>query len=274
MKRFYEFVVMFLGAILIAAGSNFFLIPHQILSTGVSGLAMLTGYFTDWNIGIMYFVYNAPILITGWFILGRRFVLNSIVSVVAVTWLMQVLPVYHLNDDPILASVAGGCFIGVGAGLSLRFGGSSGGFDIVASIVSRYRDIQLGMFIIALNAGIIVALGYLKDNWDLALYSMLSVFITGKAMDLIHISHIKVTAFIITNETENMLEKLLCLPRGVTIIKTRGAYSDAEKDMLMTVTTRYELAELQRIVKSVDPKAFVNIVETAGVMGAFRKSKA
>ncbi|OPA81520.1 hypothetical protein BVG16_01965 [Paenibacillus selenitireducens] len=265
---------MIIGAVFIAAGSNFFLIPHQILSTGVSGLAMITGYFTDWNIGMLYLIYNAPILVAGWFILGKRFIFNSIVSVLAVTWLMQVFPVFQFNDTPILGAVFGGCLIGIGAGISLRFGGSSGGFDIVASIVSRYRDIQLGTMIVGLNGFIIVALGYMKDNWDLALYSMLSVFITGKVMDVIHISHIKVTAFIITNETEKMLEKLLCLPRGVTIIKTRGAYSEVEKDMLMTVTTRYELAELQNIIKSVDKKAFVNIVETVGVMGSFRKRKA
>ncbi|MFD0620030.1 YitT family protein [Paenibacillus sp. GCM10027629] len=273
MKKVWEIASMIIGAFFIAVGSNLFIIPHQILSSGLNGLAMITGYFTNWNIGLLYLIFNAPILVAGWFILGKRFIFNSMVSVVAVTWFMQLLPVYQFNDTPILGAVFGGCLIGFGAGISLRMGGSSGGFDIVASIISRYRDIQLGMMIVGLNGFIIIALGYMKDNWDLALYSMLSVFITGKVMDVIHISHIKVTAFIITNETELMLEKLLGLPRGVTIIKTRGAYSEVEKDMLMTVTTRYELAELQNIIKSVDKKAFVNIVETVGVMGAFRRRK-
>lgn len=262
---------MILGAVLIAAGSNFFLIPHHLLSVGVSGLAMITGYFTNWNIGIVYFIYNMPILIAGWFLLGKRFVLYSMVSVVATTWFMQIFPVYQFNDTPILGAVFGACLVGIGSGISLRMGGSSGGFDIIASIVTRYRDVPIGNIIVALNALVILALGYVENNWDLALYSMLSVFVTGKMMDMIHISHIKVTAFIITNKTEEMLEQLLCLPRGVTIIKTKGAYTEVEKDMLMTVTTRYELNELQTIVKSVDPKAFMNIVETVGVLGAFRR---
>jgi len=114
-------------------------------------------------------------------------------------------------------------------------------------------------------------MGYLEGNWDLALASMVSIYITGKVVDLIHISHIKVTLFIITDKTEALLERLLTLPRGVTLMKTQGAFSHKEKDMLMTVTTRYELAELREIIKQTDPAAFVNIVETVGVMGAFRR---
>ncbi|MNI90405.1 hypothetical protein D3C73_1479220 [compost metagenome] len=79
------------------------------------------------------------------------------------------------------------------------------------------------------------------------------------------------TLFIITDRTDELLERLLCRPRGVTLIKTQGAFSHKEKDMLMTVTTRYELTELKEIIKSTDPAAFVNIVETVGVMGSFRR---
>ncbi|MNV15055.1 hypothetical protein D3C71_1057560 [compost metagenome] len=101
---------------------------------------------------------------------------------------------------------------------------------------------------------------------------MVSIYLSGKVVDYIHISHVKVTLFIITNQTDAMLEKLLGLPRGVTLIKTEGAFSHKEKDMLMTVTTKYELAELREIIKATDPTAFVNIVETVGVMGSFRRS--
>ena len=102
---------------------------------------------------------------------------------------------------------------------------------------------------------------------------MLSIYISGKIVDSIHLRHIKVTAFIVTCETERMTEQLLKRPRGITIVKTRGAFSHEEKDMLMTVTTRYELADLRKIIREVDPKAFVNIVETVGVIGEFRKLK-
>lgn len=259
-----------LGAMLCAAGFNLFLVPHKLLSGGVSGIAMIVGYYTDWNIGLLYFVFNFPIMLWGLAVIGRSFIALSIVSVLATSWLMQWIPAEPFVNEPVLASVFGGVLVGIGTGISLRFGGSTGGFDIVGSIVTRRHDFPLGTVLFVLNGFVIIALGY-PDNWEAALYSMLSIYIAGKIVDTIHVRHVKVTAFIVTNETERLLELLLKRPRGVTIVKTHGAYTNTEKDMLMTVTTRYELAELKMIVRRADPKAFVNIVETVGVIGEFRK---
>ncbi|WP_340026810.1 YitT family protein [Paenibacillus sp. FSL K6-1096] len=256
---------------MIACGFNLFLIPHRLLSGGVSGLAMLVGYFTPFNISLLYLLFNVPLLVAGWFQLGRRFIIFSMVSVGATTWLMTVVPVKQVASDMLLASVFGGVLVGVGAGVSFRVGGSSGGFDILGSIITRYRDFPVGNVLVGLNGLVILAAAYFDKNWNLALASMVSIYVTGKVVDLIHISHIKVTVYIITNKTDELLQQLLGLQRGVTKFKTEGAYSHVERDMLMTVTTRYELAELKRIIKTSDPQAFVNIVETVGVMGSFRK---
>ncbi|MDU4696270.1 MAG: YitT family protein [Paenibacillus sp.] len=273
LKEIRNAVVIVLGAAMIAAGFNLFLVPLHLLSGGVSGLAMLTAYFSPLSISTMYLAYNVPLLIAGLFLLGRRFIGLSILSVAATTWLIALIPTPDklLSSDTLLSAVFGGVLVGIGSGISFRVGGSSGGFDIVGSIVTRFRDFPVGNVIVGMNGIVILAMGYLEGNWDLALASMVSIYITGKVVDLIHISHIKVTLFIITNHTEAMLERLLTLPRGVTLIKTQGAFSHKEKDMLMTVTTRYELAELREIIKQTDPSAFVNIVETVGVMGSFRR---
>ncbi|WP_274363680.1 YitT family protein [Paenibacillus thermotolerans] len=266
-----EYVYIIGGAVLAAAGFNAFLIPHQILSGGVSGISMLIGYVSGWNIGFLYFVLNAPLFIWGWIILGHRFVGLSFLSVTVTTIAMQLIPEIRFNQDPTIASVFGGVLIGIGTGLSFRAGGSTGGFDIVGSIVTRKRDFPLGGFLFALNGFVIVALGLSQNNWDLALYSMLSIFVAGRIIDVIHIRHIKITAFIVTAKKEKMLQHLLSVPRGVTVIKTQGAYTQKENHMLMTVTTKYELAELQKSIREVDPNAFVNVVETVGVMGLFRR---
>lgn len=265
-----DLLFMTVGAMLIAAGFNLFLIPHQLLSGGLSGISMMIGYFTGWNIGLLYFLINLPVLVWGWIVIGKRFVWLSVVSVVLTTWFMQLVPDVSLNSDPIIGAVFGGALIGIGSGLSLRSGGSTGGLDIIGSILTRRRDFPLGMLLFALNGAVVLALG-LVLGWDAALRSMLSIFIAGKVMDTIHIRHVKVTAFIVTGSRDQMIGKLLLLPRGVTLIKTEGAYSHLPHDMLMTVTTRYELAELRKIVKETDPKAFVNIVETVEVIGEFRK---
>ncbi|MFD2408799.1 YitT family protein [Paenibacillus rhizoplanae] len=271
LRLFGSFLAVLFGSAMIASGFNLFLIPHRLLSGGVSGLAMLAGYFTPFNISLLYLLFNIPLLAAGWFQLGRRFILLSIVSVGATTWMMTVVPVFQVSSDMLLASVFGGVLVGVGAGVSFRVGGSSGGFDILGSIITRYRDFPVGSVLVGLNGLVILAAAYFDDNWNLALASMVSIYVTGKVVDLIHISHIKVTVYIITNRTDELLQQLLGLQRGVTKFKTEGAYSHVERDMLMTVTTRYELAELKRIIKTSDPQAFVNIVETVGVMGSFRK---
>ncbi|GIP27664.1 membrane protein [Paenibacillus sp. J23TS9] len=272
LNNIWKYLVVILGAALIACGFNLFLVPHQLLSGGVSGLSMLVNYFTPVDLSILYFVFNVPILAAGWFMLGKRFIVLSILSVVATTWFIAIVPVNALASDSLLASVFGGVLVGVGAGISFRAGGSSGGFDIAGSIVTRYRDFPVGNVLVAMNGLVILAAGYMQNDWNLALASMVSIFVTGKVVDMIHVSHFKVTVYIITNETEAILAQLLERPRGVTKIKTEGAFSHEEKDMLMTVTTRYDLQELKRIIKQTDPKAFVNIVETVGVMGSFRRS--
>ncbi|MBP2112866.1 YitT family protein [Paenibacillus silagei] len=271
LRLFGSFLAVLFGSAMIASGFNLFLIPHRLLSGGVSGLAMLAGYFTPFNISLLYLLFNIPLLVAGWFQLGRRFIILSMVSVGATTWLMTVVPVFQVSSDMLLASVFGGVLVGAGAGISFRVGGSSGGFDILGSIITRYRDFPVGSVLVGLNGLVILAAAYFDDNWNLALASMVSIYVTGKVVDLIHISHIKVTVYIITNRTDELLQQLLGLQRGVTKFKTEGAYSHVERDMLMTVTTRYELAELKRIIKTSDPQAFVNIVETVGVMGSFRK---
>lgn len=270
MATFYRIFIIIVGAVLLALGFKMFIIPHQLLSGGISGVSMLLGYALNIDIELLYFVLNLPILIWGWFVIGRGFVALSIVSVIVTTGLMFVIPEQQFIQDPIIASVFGGVIIGAGTGISLRCGGSTGGIDIVGSIVTKHRDFPLGTVLFAINALIVIALGY-PDNWDLALLSMLSIYIAGRIVDTIHVRHVKITAFIITEQREKMLEQLLQRPRGVTIINTKGAYSKHNNEMLMTVTTRYELVELRDIIQQTDPEAFVNIVETVDIIGEFNR---
>ncbi|MFC4599980.1 YitT family protein [Cohnella hongkongensis] len=263
--------LMIIGAAAVGFGFQMLLIPEKLLSSGVSGVAMVIGYLTGWNIGWLYFALNAPILFWGYRILGKRFIALSIVTVAATSFFLQTIPIVKLTDDRLLASVFGGVLVGLGTTLSLRFGGSSGGFDIIATIISRYRNLPVGLLIVGLNAFVVAALGFLQHDWNAALYSMLSIYLTGKVIDAGYTPHHKVTAFIVTNRTQELASRLLKMPRGVTIVKTRGAFTSEERDMLMTVTTRFELAELRKMIKEIDAKAFVNVVQTVDVIGDFRK---
>jgi len=263
--------LMILSAAFVGFGFQWLLIPEKLLSSGLSGVAMVIGYLTGWNIGWLYFALNVPILFWGYRVLGKRFIALSVLTVASTSFFLQVIPVAQVTDDRLLASVFGGVLVGIGTTIALRFGGSSGGFDIIASIISRYRDIPVGILIVLLNTLVVAALGFLENDWNAALYSMLSIYLTGKIIDAVHTPHHKVTAFIVTTRTQELASRLLKLPRGVTIVRTRGAFTSEERDMLMTVTTRFELAELRKMIKEVDAKAFVNVVQTIDVIGDFRK---
>lgn len=263
--------LMIISAAVVACGFQLLLIPEKLLSSGTSGVAMVIGYVSGWGISWLYFALNVPILLWGYRILGKRFIVLSMVTVLSTAFFLQVIPRIELTDDRLLAAVFGGVLVGIGASVSLKYGGSSGGFDIIASIISRYRDLPIGILTVLLNTLVVAALGVLQDDWNAALYSMLSIYLTGRLIDAVHTPHHKITLFIVTNNTQELASRLLQLPRGVTIIKTRGAFTSEERDMLMTVTTRYELAELRKMISEVDSKAFVNIVQTIDVIGEFRK---
>ncbi|UUZ97130.1 YitT family protein [Paenibacillus sp. P25] len=241
------------------------------MSGGISGISMMVGYFTRWNISLLFFAFNLPLLIWGLLSVGKKFVFLSVISVIFTTWFMEVFPRFSVTNDLIMSSVTGGVLVGLGTGISLRAGGSTGGFDIIGSILTRKRDFPLGTVMFALNGLVILALGYFKKNWDLALYSMLCIYITGKIIDTIHIRHLKVTVFIVTKKKDLLVQKMKRLQRGITVIDTSGAYTGESHHMLMTVTTRYELSELQHLIRQWDPQAFVNVTETVGVMGLFRR---
>jgi len=260
-----------LGAALVAASFNLFLIPRQILSGGLSGISMIIGYFTGWNIAFLYLLSNLPVIIWGLLQIGRKFILLSVISVIFTSWFMHLIPESAAAQNDILAAVTGGVLIGVGTGISLRAGGSTGGFDIIGSIVTQKRDFPLGTSLFILNGLVILALGYYKNNWDLALNSMLSIYITSKVVDMIYTKHLKVTVFIVTRHKDSLVQRLMKVHRGVTVVNIEGAYTKQQQHMLMTVTTRYELIELRNMIRAADPQAFVNIVETIGIMGRFRR---
>ncbi|ULO09136.1 YitT family protein [Paenibacillus sp. 19GGS1-52] len=270
-KQVREIVIIIFSAFLVASGLRLFLIPHQLLSGGVAGVASVAGYLTNPKfISLIYFAINLPILIWGFIVVGKKYICLSMLSVLATTWFLNIIPVVQLTKDPILASIFGGVIIAGGVGFSLRAGGSSGGFDILGSIITRKHDIPMGSVLFVMDGLVILSLGFFK-SWDSALYAMLCIFVKSRVVDMIHIRHVKLTCFIVTKERDRMLESLTRLPHGVTVVNTEGGYSHEGNAMLMTVTTRYELATLRKTILETDPKSFVNVLQTVEIVGRFRR---
>ncbi|PTX64823.1 uncharacterized membrane-anchored protein YitT (DUF2179 family) [Melghirimyces profundicolus] len=269
--RLLNLFIIFMMSVLIAFAFNMFLLPQKILSGGITGIAMIFGLVTPFNTGSIIFLLNIPIIIIGYLRLGKQFILYSLFSVVVTSLSLQVIPLRGISDDPILSAVFGGVIVGAATGLIFRSGASTGGFDIIGMVLTRKRELPLGILIFAMNAIVVFISGFVFD-WDLALYTMISIYATGKVVDTVHTRHIKLTLMIISKQGEKVKKKLLSnLVRGITVLDGEGAYTSERRNVLITVISRYELAHVKRMIREADPHAFVNITQTVDVLGYFRR---
>ncbi|MGO4888198.1 YitT family protein [Anaerobacillus sp. MEB173] len=271
MNNFYRIVVIFFSSIVLGFAFNMFLLPHEVLTGGVTGVAMILGLLSPINTGIWIIILNIPILILGWLKLGKTFIANSFFSVLVTSISMLYIPVVQITNDALLSSIFGGVIAGIAIGVIIRFYGSTGGFDIIGLLLTKKRDIPLGGLIFALNSIVVFVSGFVFA-WDLALYTMASIYVTGIVIDRIHTRHIKLTLMVVTRCGEELKHEMLSkLYRGITVINGEGAYSKSKLEILYTVISRYELAVVRPLIKQIDPNAFVSVSETLEVMGNFRR---
>ncbi|MBS4218025.1 YitT family protein [Bacillus sp. FJAT-49711] len=270
-------ITVLIGAFLNAVALNYFLIPAGVYASGVTGAAQLvSNILTDFtplhiSTGILILLFNIPVVILGWLKVGKSFTMYSFISVLFMTIFLEVFPIKDETNDILLYAVFGGVIAAVGIGITLRVGASTGGLDIIAMVLSRMKDKPVGIYFFIINAVIIVTAGAIY-GWDKALYTLVSLYASTRVIDAIHTRHQKLTAMIVTKKSRELKEAIHArMVRGITLVPAKGAFSNEEKEMMMIVITRYELYELELIVKNVDPKAFTNIVETSAVFGFFRK---
>lgn len=269
---------MLVGAVFNAISLNLFLIKANVYASGFTGIAQLmTSIFTDFlgipglSTGLILFILNIPVAILGWYKVGKGFTVYSAISVAFTTLFLELIPVVELSNDIILNAVFGGVMGGFGVGITLKWGASTGGLDIIAMILSRMKDRPIGTYFLFINGAIIALAGFLYEPEN-ALYTLLTLYVTTRVIDAIHTRHEKLTAMIITNKAADLEQAIHGqMVRGITTLPARGAFTQQDKHMLVMVITRYELYDLQHVISEVDPQAFTNIVQTTGIFGFFRK---
>ena len=270
-------VIVIAGALLNALAMNLFLIPANVYSSGFTGIAqLLSKVLSDYtpiqvSMGFLLLLLNIPVAILGWRKIGKSFTIYSFISVVLSSLFLSMIPVKQVSHDILLNAVFGGVIQAVGVGITLKWGASTGGVDIIAMVLSRMKDKPIGPYMFIFNGIIIITAGFLF-GWEKALYTLVTLYTSTRVIDTIHTRHAKLTAMIITKKADEMKKAIhASLVRGITMIPAKGAFSNETRDMLMIVITRYELFDLERIIHDVDPNAFTNIVQTTGVYGFFRK---
>ncbi len=262
-------ILIGLGNTLIAIAVNGIVIPHEFLSGGITGTALVIHYlFSFLPVAMLYFVLNIPLFAIGWAFVGRRFFIYSIVGMLTLTGTLQWVHVSVPLDHKLLAALFAGILTGIGGGLTLRSRGSAGGLDILSVILLKHFSISIGKTFLSINAVILVATTFLF-SLETALYSFIYIYITTRMMELVitGISKRKVV-LIISDQWEKISEDILYrIGRGVTQLHGQGGYSGKTERVLYAVVSIRELHRIKRIVQDIDSGAFVVIQDTLEVMG-------
>lgn len=267
-------VIVLLTGVLSAIALRMFLIPGEVFSSGITGVAQLLEALLNYmhipiNVGVLILLLNIPIVILGWIKLGPQNTIYSLLTVVATSVLTDLVPVKEITNNQLMNALMGGVLLGIGIGLCLKFGFTTGGLDIVSLVVSKTTGKTVGSLMMMINLLIVV---FASIFFDLAsgLYTVISIFAMTQVIDWIHTSHQKLTAFITTSKSTEVKDAILNnLVRGFTLMPSIGGYTGRDTMTIMIVISRYELYDLERAIYEQDENAFVNIVPTQTIMGQF-----
>jgi uncharacterized membrane-anchored protein YitT (DUF2179 family) len=275
-----DYVLIFCGTLLQALALRIFLVPANLASGGVSGLAQIVNHYTGWPIGLMIFVGNLPIFVLGWrFLGGRRFALRTGFAIITVSFLTDFLapflPQNGVTHDLVLNTLYGGIISGIGYGLVYRGQGTSGGSDILARILNHWRGVSITSSYLITDS-VVVFLAGLAFSWENALYALVMLYVTGLAAEAVNEgSNVLRTVLVITAEPQKVASQIMEeMERGVTLMQARGAYTGAERTVLYCVVSRAEVAQIKALVRESDPEAFMVIGHAHEALGeGFRPLK-
>ncbi|WP_318350323.1 YitT family protein [Aquipluma nitroreducens] len=267
-----DYSIMLVGLILYVLSWNLFLIPSQITGGGISGLAAVIFYSTKIPMGITYFVINVALIAIALKVLGSNFGVKTVFNMVALTLLFAIpqdLFPGALIKDNFLAAVLGGMMGGVGIGIVFSRGGSTGGTDIIAMMINKYRNISPGRIILYCDVIIIGSSYFLVHSIDKMVYGFVSMAVVSYTLDsILSGSNASAQIFIFSPKYEEIADFINTESfRGVTVIDGTGWYTQQNIKILMTIVRKKETSIIFRMVKEIDPNAFISMGSVMGVYG-------
>lgn len=271
----YKYVLMvfmiILGAALGGIAFNVFLMPHKLLSGGVSGIALIMNYIFGLNPGVLVFVFNIPIFLAGYKFVDKEFIILSLIGMTAFAVFIDVFSFLKYKiyiDDVLLSCLYGGVLNGIGMGVVFRNRASQGGVDIVAVILKKYFSINLGTTSLMINIAV-VTIGSYFYGIKLAMYTLVSMYVSSTVLDkVIKGFGSSKSVMIITDREQQVADTILqTLGRGVTYLEGEGAYTQNKKRVIYCIVTLNQLAKLKQIVRDTDRDAFMAVSDTSEVLG-------
>lgn len=264
---------IFFGSLFLSLGVVSLFIPNAIVTGGTSGMAILLHYLLGLPTGMMMVVVNAPLLLIGAKYLGKRFTLRTVVTIVLsamfIDFFTEVLHVKALSHNVILASLFGGGLIGVGLGLVLSGNASAGGSTILAKIIASKTTIKASSVILFIDIIIIIAIGFIFKDVDLALWSLVSIYVSAKGIDMVLTrGPSKKVVHIVSTKIELLCEKIVeNLGKDGTIIEGNGIFEKEAKRMIFLVVENQKIRLLKEIIEQNDKEAFMVVMEASELLG-------
>lgn len=260
-----------LGVLITAAALNMFLIPNKIADGGVSGLAIVLHYVSDWPVGVIMLSLNIPLLLLGIKVLGASFGVYTLYGAVVLSLAVDLLAPYMptATTDLLLSSIYGGVLVGLGMGLVFRFGGTTAGTDVAAAILNKLFGISLGQALLGVDMFVITLAGVVFRSVELPLYGLISLFITSKMVDLVQEGWSTSKAFFIISEKNQEISQAIQteIGRGVTFLQGKGGYTGSSRDILFCVVSTREVSRIKDLVYRCDHRAFVIVSDAHEVLG-------
>lgn len=263
------YIQIILGCLIGGAAYPLFLVPNSIAPGGLSGLAMVLNHLFHWPVGLTSLIMNIPLFLVGYKAMGKLFVWRSLVATVVFSLSIDLIKLPAMTVDPLLGTLYGGLLLGVGLGLILRGGATTGGTDMIARMVhSRMPFITVGVFLLMIDCVVVILAGAVMGTSE-GLYAMISIFISSKVIDMVMAGFSSNKAcFIITKQWDAVTRQILRdMNRGVTQLTARGAYSGEERPVVLCVASRQEVARLKDIVREADENAFMFVTEAHEALG-------
>lgn len=262
-----------LGSAIFSFGIVHFNMQNNLAEGGFTGITLLLFFVFDLNPSYTNLLLNIPIFLIGWKVLGRNAFLYTIIGTVGVSLFLEIFQRFQitipLKNDLFLAALFAGVFIGIGLGIIFRYGGTTGGVDIIARIVFKWIGWSMGKTMFLFDA-IVITLSLLTYlDYRQAMYTLVAVFVGARVIDFIQEgAYTARGALIISNQHEEIANKIIQeLERGVTVLKGHGFFTKEEKEVLYCVVGKNEIVRLKNLVNTVDPHAFVSVMFVHDVMG-------
>jgi len=258
------------GAAVAGFGVNYFTIANGLGEGGFTGISILLKYWLDWSPGITSLVMNIPLFVLGWRYLGKRAMGYTIWGTVCFSfflWLFEDIG-SPIDGDLLLASLYAGVTVGLGLGIIFRYGGTTGGVDILARLADKYFGWSIGRTMFTFDFLVIVAsLFYLGR--ERAMYTLILVFVAARVIDLVQEGLYSAKAAMIISNRPHEISRVIVekMDRGTTLLMGKGGYTQKEKEVVYVVVSRPELIRLKTIIKQIDPYAFVVISDARNVLG-------